>query len=390
MKYLNPSKLRCLTLALVLAAAASIAKTTDTIQADSHTNSVFDKIWALPVLYKNDNNPFIEEFDFTGRFQTDYFYVDSTRGENDFMEVRRFRLGGDSWFAERHLELKATVDTALLNYHAPSIFYNRLTDLFLNFHANDALNFRAGKFEPHFGYDREFSDIQQKFFERSIFDDQVFNNTGNDYAAGASLLGRVGNWGYQTAVFSDDVEKEYGEFDGGYSGLFEVNYDFSRALDAKKALWALDYMRMQNNAHSDVFNTLHNAAATYFDFQTGRCCLVAQAGYGNGTAAKGDVYQLMLMPSYYVIADKLEAVLRCQYAGAVQRDGLALMNRQDKTVGSFVGDEYYSAYLGLDYYFYGQKCKLMLGEQFDDLMGGTGKHGDFRGGTTLVGYRMYW
>jgi hypothetical protein len=135
---------------------------------------------------------------------------------------------------------------------------------------------------------------------------------------------------------------------------------------------------------------MHNAAATYFDYQQSRFCLMAQAGYGNGTTVKGDLCALMVMPSYYVILDKLEAVVRYQYGTANQRNGIALMNRQDKTVGSFSGNTYDSAYLGLNYYIYGQKCKLMLGEQFDDLTGGTGKPGGYRGWTTLAGFRMYW
>jgi len=390
MKYLNLCKWRCLALTLALAATASIAESTETIQSDSTQKSTLDKLWDLPVLYKNDKNPFIEEFDFTGRFQIDYFNVDSTRGNNDFLEIRRFRLGVESWLADRHLELKMTVDTALLAYHTPSIFYNRFTDFFLKYHANDALNVRVGKFEPHFGYDREFSDIQQKFFERGILDDQVFNNTGNDYVSGASVLGKIGNWGYQATAFSDSVERAFGQFNGGYSELYELSYDFSKALGAAKALWAVDYMHMENSSHSDVFNTLNNAAATYFDYQSGRFCIVGQGGYGNGTPAKGDVYAFMIMPSYYLMQDKLEAVLRCQYAIGDQSNGIALMNRQDKTIGSFTGDNYASVYFGLDYYIYGQKCKLMAGEQLDDLTGGTGKHAGFRGWTTLAGFRMYW
>ena len=41
--------------------------------------SALDKLWDLPVLYKNDKNPIIEELDFTGRFQLDWFGVDSNK-----------------------------------------------------------------------------------------------------------------------------------------------------------------------------------------------------------------------------------------------------------------------------------------------------------------------
>lgn len=350
--------------------------------------SVFDKIWALPVLYKNNENPILEEFDLTGRVQLDYFNVDSNQGDNDFFEIRRFRLGVDTYWADRFIQVKATLDTSLRSFNADEIFYNRMTDLFIQFHFNDAFNLRVGKFEPHFGYDREFTDNQQKFFERSFFDDNVFNNTGNDYVTGASISGKIGNWGYQAAIFSDQVDKEFGQFDGGQSYLAEISYDFSKDLKTDKALWALDYMHMDNNAKSNVFNTMQNAAATYFDYQHGKFGLVTQLGYGNGIDSKGDIYEFMVMPTY-LITEKLEFVLRYQLGLASQDNGISTINKQEKTVGKFTGDTYNAGYAGLNYYLYGQKLKLMVGEQYANLSGGTGANAGFQGWTTLVGLRLF-
>jgi len=229
--------------------------------------SIYDRIWSLATLYKNDQNPVLEELDFTGRLQFDYYNVTSDQGDNNFFEIRRFRLGGDSWWADRHVQLKGTVDTALRSYHTDTVFYNRITEAFVNFHVDEAVNVRAGKFEPHFGYDREFSDIQQKFFERSFFDDNVFNHTGNDYVTGASVLGKVGSWGYHFVVLSNNVGNEFGNLNGGESYLTEASYDFSKRLGWDKALWAVDFMHVRGNDHSTVFDTMHNAVATYFDSQ---------------------------------------------------------------------------------------------------------------------------
>jgi hypothetical protein len=360
----------------------------DAAVAPAPEKSIYDKIWGIPAIYKNDNNPFLEEFNFTGRFQMDYFNVDSDKGNNDFFEIRRFRMGVDSWWADRHIQLKATLDTNLRSFNADEVFYNRMTDLFINFHINDAINIRAGKFEPHFGYDREFTDNQQKFFERSFFDDNVFNNTGNDYVSGVSVLGKIGNWGYQAAIFSDNVGPEFGDFNGGQSYLAEISYDFAKDLGTDKALWALDYMHMDNNANSNVFNTMSNAAATYFDYQKGRFSLVTQVGYGNGIASKGDVYELMVMPSY-MLTEKLELVTLYQLGLAADDNGITTLNKQEKTVGKFTGDTYNAVYVGLNYYLYGQKLKLMVGGQYADLSGGTGAKAGYSGWTWLSGLRLY-
>ncbi len=386
-----------LTLSLALVTASAFAGTADVIAATPKPESALDRLWELPVLYKNDSNHIIEEFDFTGRLQLDWFGINADnkpkafkQGDIDFTEIRRFRLGIDSWFFDRHVELKATVDTALDAYHKQAVFYNRMTDLYLNFHINDALNIRVGKFEPHFGYDREFSDNTQKFFERGFFDDQLFNNTGNDYTSGVSVLGKIGNFGYQAAMFSNMANKEFGTFNGGSSELFELSYDFSKAFGVDKALWAADYMHIDLNGQSNVFNTMHNAGATYFDFQNGRFCLVAQIAYGNGTTAKGDVVGVTLMPSFYIIPEKLEVITRYQYGSSDQANGITMLNRQVSSVGKFTGSKYDSAYVGLNYYIHGQKMKLMVGAQYDELTGGKGANANYRGWTTLVGFRMFW
>ena len=385
-----------LTLSLALAASTAFAGTAPVTKSAPKEKSALDKLWDLPVLYKNDKNPIIEELDFTGRFQLDWFGIDSNKtktfkqGDIDYTEIRRFRLGIDSWFFNRHLQLKATVDTALASFHKQAVFYNRMTDLYLNYKFSDALQVRAGKFEPHFGFDREYSDNLHKFFERSVFDEQFFNNTGNDYVTGASVLGKIGNWGYQAAVFSNMVNKEFGTFNGGSSELFEVSYDFSKVMGSDKALWAADYMHMDLNGQSNVFNTMHNAFATYFDYQQGRFGLVTQVGYGNGTTAKGDLYSFMVMPTYYIIPDKLEVIARYQYGTSDKPNGITTQNRQISTVGKFTGDTYNSAYVGLNYYLYGQKAKFMVGGQYDELTGGTGKNANYRGWTTLVGFRVFW
>jgi hypothetical protein len=359
------------------------------VQPDAR--STYDRIWGLATLYKDDQNPVIEELDFTGRVQVDYFHIESDQGHNSFFEVRRLRLGGDSWWADRHVQLKGTVDTRLRSYQKDPAFYGRITEAFVNVHVDDALNIRGGKFEPHFGYDRQFSDIQQKFFERSFFDDNVFNKTGNDYVSGASALGKIGNWGYQIAVLSNNVGKEFGNFNGGESYLSELSYDFSKRLGWDKALWTVDFMHMHDNDHSNVFNTMHNAVATYFDAQKDRLGFVTQFGYGDGKGTKGDIYEVMLMPSYYIIPKSLELILRYQLGLGSEDNAITTLNRQESTVGKFTGDTYNAVYLGLNYYLYGQKLKLMLAEQFADLSGGgTGPTVGYTGATTLVGLRMYW
>ena len=148
----------------------------------------------------------------TRRLQLDYYHVGadsgkpSKYGEVGFFEIRRFRIGEDAWFADRHLEIKVDADTNLDSRGAPSVFYNRMTNLFANIVVDDAFKVKVGKQEPHFGYDREVSDTLQPFFERSFFDDQIFNKTANDYASGATVYGNLGHFAYLGSMYSLSVD----------------------------------------------------------------------------------------------------------------------------------------------------------------------------------------
>ena len=355
--------------------------------AEARDESLFDKIWNIPKLYRNDDNPVIEEFDFIGRFQQDYFNVDSDRGSTSFWEIRRFRLGVDASFAERHVEVEAEVDTALRAYNAPSIFYDRMTNLWARIKANDAFVIRFGKFRANFGYDRAFSPNLAKTFEYGLFDDQLIGTNG--YITGVEATGKVDNFGYLAEIMSTNVEKEFGKFNGGQAYQAEINYDFSQALHARKARWVVDYLRADGkNANTNVFTNYRNAFATYFDLEKGRFSVVPQFAFGQQVDGKGDVYSLQLMPGYR-ITDKLECIVRYQLGLASEANGIATLNRQQKTVGTFTGDTYNACYLGLNYYVYGDRLKLMFGEEYAQLSGGTGPSAGYKGWTTMVGFRLF-
>lgn len=400
---MNSLKRICLALPLAVALAVTqsaraqtaVTSTADTKQAAPAQAKSISDFFDLGHLYRDDTNPFLEEFDLTGRLQADFYHSGATTGnpskyrEADFFEFRRFRIGEDAWFADRHFELKADLDTNLQSRHAQRVFYNRMTNLFVGIVVDDAFKLKIGKQEPHFGYDREVSDTLQPFFERSFFDDQVFNNTANDYVTGATAYGNIGHLGYAASIYSDNVNKEFGTFNGGQGYLGEINYDLKSALKSDKALWTLDYLNVEGlSAHSNVFNTTRNAVATYFDYKKGRAGLVTQFGYLDGIPTKGDVYQLMLMPTYD-ITDKLQVELRYALGLGTEDNSITMLTRQEAQVAKGKGSELNSLYLGMNYFISGYNLHLMAGVQYDRLTGGTGANAGFDGWTPLAGFRMF-
>jgi phosphate-selective porin OprO/OprP len=96
------------------------------------------------------------------------------------------------------------------------------------------------------------------------------------------------------------------------------------------------------------------------------------------------VIALSVIPSYY-IADGLQLVGRLQLATSDGADGLRVPSRYERLVSKDdeKGNTYASAYLGLNYYLYGHKLKLMNGIEYSHLGGG-----DYDGFTLMSGLRF--
>src|ERR1700761_5902684 len=96
LRYLFVALLICSSTALLHAGTETSLASSDksVIETKEDDNdSLYYKIWSIPKVYQNPDNPIIEEFDIIGRFQLDYFNVKSDRGSTSFAEIRRFRLG---------------------------------------------------------------------------------------------------------------------------------------------------------------------------------------------------------------------------------------------------------------------------------------------------------
>ena len=94
-----------------------------------------------------------------------------------------------------------------------------------------------------------------------------------------------------------------------------------------------------------------------------------------------------MIPSYF-IGDGLQLVGRVQVATSNDPDGLKPPGRYEEasllpTGGDAKGNTFVSTYLGLNYYIYGHKLKVMTGVEYTHLGGG-----DYDGTTFYSGLRF--
>ncbi len=334
--------------------------------------SACDQLWSFATLYKNDQNPFLEELSLIGRYQGQYYSVDGDSHNDSDWENRRFRLGLKASLFDKHLTFKGEMYSNLIQ---DEDFYAGLKNFNLSYKFSEAFNITVGKFEPNFGYYYSKSDTLLNLFERSA----LINQFKDEYATGVNIFGKVDKLGYYASVTSNTPDKEFGTFDGGWAAVAGISYDVKDMVGTEKAVWHLDYMHSEHDVKDTVFTGFDNGLSTYLELKQGDLGLTAEvlAGFGNSNTVG-----FMIEPTYD-ITKQLQLVGRYQLAFAEDATGLAPNKRYESKVGAAKGDVYNAVYGGVNY-FICQKFKLMAGVEYANMSGGDSTL------TWLGGVRIFW
>lgn len=347
--------------------------------------SVFDQIWGLATLYKNKDNPFIQEIKLRGRYQGQYYWLDSDQGNADDWENRRSRLGFDVKFL-KNFELR--LDAQSNDEFDP--FYDALVDAYIKWKPSEAFNLTVGRQKPQLGYyDFLQSTNTQPTFERS----QIFNQLRVDRVTGVVVDGKIGNWTYQAGVYSNEIDREFGQFDGGVSFGAGIGYDLKEALGTKRADLRFDWLHSEIEEGTTILDRYEDLFSATFWLQDERWGLVTEvfAGTGSEQAGRGDVIGFYVQPTYDLLPKRLQLVGRYTFSSGDGADSVQAQSRYERNAprltGSGRGDQYQAGYAGLQYFIYGDKLKLMAGAEYASLDGG-GNGGNYDGWTFLSGVRF--
>jgi hypothetical protein len=164
----------------------------------------------LGLLYKDNDNPLLQEFWLLGRYHGHFHETDGSNGEDTGFESRRIRLGFQARMFDR------------LTLHAQSISgsdfdpdYNGFTELWARWTFSDALSLTVGQQKHRFTHDRNVSSRYMSFMERSMFT----NMMGLDYTPAVTLLGKIGKLEYYTGFFTNfagtDMWNSFTELNSG-------------------------------------------------------------------------------------------------------------------------------------------------------------------------------
>lgn len=354
----------------------------DTIEAAAKADaSVYDAIWSLATLYKDKDNPYIQEIKLRGRYQGQHHWLESSQGDEKDWEDRRSRIGFDIKFL-KDFAFRGDVQGA--DGFEPA--YNGIVDFYVKWSPDPGFNLTVGKQKPQIGYyDWLESTNSQPTFERS----QIFNQLRVDRTLGAVIEGKAGNWLYQTGIYSNETDLEFGQLNAGIGYSVGFGYNFKDAASLDRAEWRVDYLHSDIEANSTVLNRYENLFSTTVWLQDGRWSLVGELFAGSGFSA--DAVGFFIQPTYDLIPKKLQLVGRYSFASGDGPDSLQAQSRYERRApdltGSGRGETYNAFYVGTQYFLHGDKLKLLTGAEYADVDGG-GNGGNFDGWTYLAGVRL--
>lgn len=325
---------------------------------------VFAKVWNAPNLYEDKGNNYIQEFSLVGRYHGQFWSIESDKEKDDGWENRRMYVGFNSkLFQQFTLELQVSLNDDF------DPVYKGLYDAFIQWE-NGAKDFAIsmGRLDyVYTGMERTTSSKKIKTMERAL----LVNQTMPGEVVGLYARGNSGNFIYQTGLFSGSIEDEFTSFVGGFAALFGLAYELPFFYDT--GTLHLDYLYNDGNDENNAFKPYEHIVSLWHQGQKGPWGMDIDFTTASGGGGDNDVLGLTLLASYdfahnlMVSEDKLQLALRYHYASSSEDFGLQFSKRYEQKVTSGRGDSYSSCYLGLNYYIYQQKLKLMAGVEYFDM-----------------------
>jgi phosphate-selective porin OprO/OprP len=350
----------------------------------SATPSRLDKIWTrFTEWYTSDTNAVIQQVLFTGRYQHDFVAIDADEGDLRESNVRRMRLGARvKLFRTFTLHTEVDVDP-----QERDPFYLRFTDAYLQWSSSSRFVLTVGKQGVPFTLDGATSSKELLTIDRSNLANNLWFS--QEYLPGVSASGRVESWLYRGGVYSAGaMNREFGDFSGGYVTLALLGYDLGPRLGVKRAVVTGNYVYQRPDPDNTFTRQLKHVGSLNVRFEQNRWGLGADVSQGKGYFGQGDMRALMVMP-FVNITSRLQAVGRYTIVDSDDPDAVRLATYESRLV-SGRGDQYQELYLGGNYYIYGHKLKVQMGLHWADMNARADEGGAYSGLSLTTGLRVGW
>ena len=390
-----------------------------TFAAKDSQRKDFLKRWRkLAAIYSSSEDPLIQELKFIGRVHYQYGLVDGSVGGNDVNyetdEMRRFRAGLSAKFLKNwdlYAEAEMSDDQRPRGGELDIRFkhmwqFKMQLDMKNAFDLDgvDGFKLGIGSREINMSYEWVTSSKRIKTVERSAIANKI-------WAYNSEFANPTGIWfiaerepvTWTLGAFSTTQHDWVAPFNDGELYYSNVHWDLQNGPDNDETDLRWTMFLQDVSAGDEVLaGGLDWATAVSIQRKRGPWEFHLEGIYGNNgdqlnANREGDFWGIVVMPSYWLIQDSLEAVFRYQYQGSREIEGIRLNSRYIRRAGARDGfpslangrgDEHHSCYLGLHKLIRSHHQKIMAGVEYDSLL----QNGNqlFGSWSAMVAYRMYW
>ena len=381
---------------------------TAVIQEESSPDGFCDALKSIGKLYKNPENPLIQEFTVFGRFQYQGAFVtaDDANGDHfhdSFDEIRRFRVGAKAKVLQ-YFDVLGRIN--LEDDRRPqggdlSIDFVSFDELLVGFDIKKAFNIDQLD-KLHLGYGRYKFSISQEAntsskkiltVERSAISNKVF---GNFRPTGAKLTAKKGPMDVLLGIYSTEFEDQFvADWTESIAYQARVGYEATDDLYV-----SADFVYNDGDVNDGTWQYKW-ATSVNAQYTQDRWGIGVDMIYGdNGDVSDGQnadrqdyFWGVVVIPHYWLVKNRIQAVARYQYQGSEAAEGIRLnsryVRRTDDTgaaINSGRGDQHHSYYAGVNFHLCGDNAKFMVGAEYDDI---STPGGDVEALTWWLAFRTY-
>lgn len=365
------------------------------------------------IIFKDKENPYIQEIQIEGRFQYQTAFVDGENiaGEDiseTFDEFRRVRLGVKAKFLQYFgLKYQANLvnDGRIGSGGELDWGYDSIDEAYISFDLAkalgntgfDELSLVYGRQKFLFGTEAHESSTKLLTVERSALSNKVF---GSFRPTGLTVEGVRGPLAFAASLYSSTTDGDDNEEFNGFQDSFSVLLNASYQVNDRLLLRA-DYS-YNDSEGGDVEDSVIDylwALGIGAEYDAGAWGVNADIIYGdNGDAALaggaergGDFYGVQVTPWTWLVKDRLQLVGQYQFQGSDEGEGIRNNSRYGRArgitgVNGGFGDAHHSVYTGLNYFIFGHNAKIQGGVEWQTVDTPTG---DFNTLTYVLAFRTF-
>lgn len=313
-------------------------------------NKAFDTLWGLPVLYRDKENPFIQEAAFIGRYQGQIFSLNSDFGPAGGWQNRRQRFGGMIKFLgnfEAHVEFNLNLNGANTGRFVQD--YERFG---VKWSPCQVFQLEVGLYKVPITNEWRTSSNTIITIERSdVVNMAVPRHLGGVLASGEVPDGitEEGRILYGAGIYSATRSEnwQYPTFDGGSMLYGGIGYRLNKNHEIRS-----DHGILVGNTDEPTNATkpyTYTTALSYSGkFHNGKFWLQSDVVVAIGEGAQPNLYGFIFLPSY-MLTEQIEIVARYQYLVSNEANGVRLQSRYETRAPELptsLGNNYTAIYGG--------------------------------------------